>query len=279
MGRGVRTSPDGPSEAAEYAGAVTSSSAAPPPLRVSRKRWTAEVWIVLGLSLGQSAVYSLLSIIEKLSRPEPLNEQTTSMNNAVVPDRPWLDLAYQLAGIVFPLVPVVLVLYLMRLSRNSHELGFDLRRPGFDLSRGLGMAALIGLPGLAFYFVARELGFNTNVAPANLTEQWWTILVLVGLAVMNGVLEEVIMLGYLFTRLRQLAWGVWAIVLASAVLRGTYHLYQGFGGFVGNLVMGIVFGLAYLRWRRVGPLVAAHVILDLVAFIGYSLVAPYTELF
>ncbi len=68
-------------------------------------------------------------------------------------------------------------------------------------------------------------------------------------------------------------------VLTSAVIRGAYHLYQGFGGFVGNLIMGVVFGLLYLRWRRVGPLVVAHVILDLVSFIGYALLAPYTDLF
>jgi len=97
--------------------------------------------------------------------------------------------------------------------------------------------------------------------------------------VMNGVLEEVVVLGFVFTRLRQLAWTPWLVVGASALLRGSYHLYQGFGGFLGNLVMGLVFGWVYLRWRRVGPLVVAHVILDLVAFIGYALVAPLTDWF
>jgi len=38
-----------------------------------------------------------------------------------------------------------------------------------------------------------------------------------------------------------------------------------------------VFGLAYLRFKRVGPLVAAHFLLDLVAFVGYSLLAPYVD--
>ena len=33
----------------------------------------------------------------------------------------------------------------------------------------------------------------------------------------------------------------------SAVLRGSYHLYQGFGGFVGNIVMGLVFGRVWQR--------------------------------
>ena len=59
------------------------------------------------------------------------------------------------------------------------------------------------------------------------------------------------------------------------MIRGTYHLYQGFGGFVGNLVMGLLFGWLYTRTRRVMPLVVAHTILDVVAFVGYSLLKPH----
>lgn len=242
-------------------------------------KWRLEILLVLGLSLGKSAVYSVLSIIEKLTRPEPLNEQTTSMNTSVTPDRSLLDLAYQLSGILFGLMPVFLALYLLRLTRDRHELGYDLRRPGFDLSRGLLAAAVIGVPGLAFYFAAVRLGFNTNVAPANLAANWWTVPVLCGLAVMNGVLEEVVMLGFLFNRLGRMGWVPAAYLLASALIRGTYHLYQGFGGFAGNVVMGLVFGLLYLKWGRVMPLVVAHVVLDLFSFVGYALLAPLTDLF
>lgn len=250
--------------------------AAPQPTRV---RPGVELLLVLGVSLGQSAVYSVLSLIEKLTRNVPLNQQTTSMNNSVTPDRPWLDLSYQLAGITFPLVPALLALYLLARTGDRREIGFDLRRPWFDLGRGLGLAALIGIPGLGLYFAARQFGFNTNVEPANLAATWWTVPVLVAAAVMNGVLEEVVMLGFWFTRARQLAWPMWAVVVSSALVRGSYHLYQGFGGFVGNLVMGLVFGLAYLRLKRAGPLVAAHVVLDLVAYVGYSLIAPLTDWF
>ena len=68
--------------------------AAPEPL-LSRTRLGLEVVIVLGLSLGQSAVYSLLRIIERLTRNVPLAQQTSTLNASVTPDRPWLDLTYQ----------------------------------------------------------------------------------------------------------------------------------------------------------------------------------------
>lgn len=240
----------------------------------TRVRPGIELLLVLGVSLGQSAVYSILSIIDKLTISTPLNQQTTSMNNSVVPDRPWLDLAYQVAGLVFPLVPALFALYLLQRTGDRSRIGLDFRRPRFDVGWGFGLAAAIGLPGLALYFAARAFGLNTNVAPANLAANWWTVPVLVGAALMNGLLEEVVMIGFWFVRGRQLAWPVWVVLVSSAVVRGSYHLYQGLGGFVGNLAMGLVFGLAYLKFKRVGPLVVAHVILDLVAFIGYAVLAP-----
>ncbi|MFT4109920.1 CPBP family intramembrane glutamic endopeptidase [Propionicimonas sp.] len=240
-----------------------------------RVRPGVELLLVLGVSLGQSAIYSVLSIIEKLTRNVPLNQQTTTINSSVVPDRPWLDLAYQVAAIVLPLVPALLALYLLQRTGDRRAIGFDLGRPRFDLGWGFALAAGIGVPGLAFYLAARALGFNTSVSPANLSENWWTVPVLVGLAAMNAVLEEVVMIGFWFTRARQLAWPVWIVVASSALVRGSYHLYQGFGGFVGNIVMGLVFGLVYLRVKRVGPLVVTHFLIDLVAFVGYSLAAPY----
>ncbi len=245
----------------------------------TRARPGIELLLVLGVSLGQSAVYSLLSIIEKLTRNVPLNQQTTSINNSVVPDRPWLDLAYQLAGIAFPVVPALVALYLLQRTADRDGIGFDLRRPRFDIGWGFALAAGIGIPGLGLYVVARALGLNTNMSPANLQENWWTVPVLIGLAAMNAVLEEVVIVGFWFTRARQLGWAPWVVLVTSAVVRGSYHLYQGFGGFVGNLVMGLVFGLVYLRTKRVGPLVVAHFLLDFVAFVGYALLAPYVDWF
>ena len=198
---------------------------APEPAAVRRPGW--EVLLVLGVSLGQSAVYSMLSIAEKLTRAVPLGQQTTQINTSVTPDRPWLDLAYQLAGIAFPLVPAILALYLLRLSGDRHRIGFDLARPGRDLAWGFAIAAGIGIPGLGLYLVSRAAGLNTTVQPANLAAQWWTVPVLIGLAIMNGVLEEVVIVAFWFTRMTQRGWPVAAWCTWAPRRRSTPSSWRG----------------------------------------------------
>jgi membrane protease YdiL (CAAX protease family) len=244
-----------------------------------RPRLGLEVLIVLGISLGQSAVYAVLRIVERLTREVPLAQQTSTLNPSVTPERPWLDLTYQLVGIGFGLMPVFLALYLLSLTNPpaGQTIGLDGRRPGFDLGFGALVALAIGVPGLGLYFAARGLELNTQVQASGLADNWWTVPVLVLSALQNALLEEVVVIGYLFTRLRQLGWS-WVMVIGlSALVRGSYHLYQGFGGFAGNLIMGVIFGLVYLRWRRVGPLVVAHTLLDITAFVGYALLAPRVD--
>lgn len=240
---------------------------------------TREVLLVLGLTLGLAAINALIVIGARLTAPVPLNEQVTAMNTSPAPGRPLLALIIKLKDIVFDfLVPALLAVFLLNRDRDwapatprvGPRLGLDGARWRFDLATGVGLAAVIGVPGLALYLVARELGVNTTVAAANLSE-WWAGPVLVLIAAGNGLLEEVVVVGYLITRLRQTGWGVAAAVTFSAVLRGTYHIYQGFGAFVGNAIMGVIFAVFFLRTRRLWPLILAHTLLDVVAFLGYTL--------
>lgn len=245
---------------------------------LARRTLLQETVLVLLLSLGASAIWSLLSIIRKALDPTPLNQQTTAMNTSQAQDA-WLDLAYQLVDIGLALVPVLLVLHLLarELARPTRFLGFDRSRPVPDLALGAGLFAVIGIPGLALYLVARSLGINTQISAAGLGEHWWTVPVLVLAACQNAVLEEVVMIGYLFTRWSQAGWNLVAAIVGSALIRGSYHLYQGFGGFVGNVVMGLFLGVIYARTRRVMPLVVAHALLDIVAFVGYALLHDHVS--
>lgn len=252
---------------------MTTDAAAPAPTPAQRRRLAAEIAIVLGLSLGRSAVYAVVDLVAKLTAGPPLAQQSTALNVSRSP-RPYLDLTYQVLSIGFALVPVALALYLLGAAGRSatRALGLTLRRPGRDLATGVGLAALIGLPGLGLYALGRALGITVQVQASGLGDHWWTVPVLVASALENALVEEVIAVGYLMTRLREARWSPLATVAASALLRGSYHLYQGFGPFLGNAVMGVVFAEYFRRRGRVMPLVVAHTLLDVVAFVGYALI-------
>ena len=241
----------------------------------TRLRW--EIGIVLALSLGASGIHAIITIADRLSRDTALASQTATINSSLA-DRSLFDLLYQLYYFVFGLAPVALVIWLLWDRSRPHlaRLGTG-RLPGSsrlwwlrETGGGFVLAAIIGIPGIAFYLVAKAIGINATVIPAALDTYWWTIPILILQALKAALLEELIVVAYLFERLKRLGVGVVATIVSSALLRGSYHLYQGFGGFIGNVVMGLVFGWAYHRYGRSLPLVVAHWILDIVSFVGYA---------
>lgn len=259
-------------------------------LRVAKQsktqlRW--ELGIVLALSFGAAGVRAIVSIIEAMNREVALASQTTTINRPMA-NQEVFDLIYQLLSFVFGLAPVALVAYLLWQQRPPHLANLGLGRlPGMsrtwwarESGYGVLLAATIGIPGLVFYVFAREVGMNVNVVPAALNTYWWTVPVLILMALKAALGEELIVVAYFFDRMKRLGVGPVATIIASALLRGSYHLYQGFGGFIGNVVMGLVFGWAYQKWGRALPLVVAHLILDIVSFVGYPLaVALWPQFF
>lgn len=250
-----------------------------PATRPASRRSTGwEIGLVLALSLGASAVSAVISFVGSLTAGPELSGQTAVIVGSHAPGRPWLDLAWQLFGIATALVPVGLVCYLlMRDGESARTLGLDTRRLRRDAAWGAGVAAAIGGSGLALYFAARALDINLTVVPAQLPAVWWRIPVLVLSAVQNAVLEEVIVLGYLTHRLGRLGWSPLRTGIASAALRGTYHLYQGVGGLLGNAAMGAIFCYLYRRLGRLAPFIIAHALIDIVAFVGSALLAGHVS--
>ena len=230
-----------------------------------------EVLVVLTVTLGLSAARSALSLIDALLQPVPLNEQEVALN-APAAQAELVDLAAQLLRVLQLVGWGALGGYLLvRAGFALRQVGLDARRPGRDALGAAGLAALIGIPGLGLYLVAQALGVSVTIAPSTLIDTWWRLPVLIFSAAANSWAEEVVMVAYLITRLRQLGWSENGSLLAQALLRGAYHLYQGLGGFVGNVVMGLLFGRVWQRTSRLWMLVGAHTLIDVVAFAGYAL--------
>lgn len=245
-------------------------------LPVPRRWFVTEVWLVFALSLGAAGARAAVHLAVALTRGMALPAQAAVLAASLAPGHPWADLVLQLLGLATGLVPVLLVAHLLARSGESlGSLGWDLTRPREDGVRGVALAALLGGSGLVFYLAVHAVGADLTVVPEALPAVWWRPLVLLLSAAQNAVLEEVLVAGYLLHRLRQLGWRDGRALAVSAVLRGSYHLYQGPGGFVGNVVMGLLFGRLYQRWGRVAPLVVAHALIDAVAFLGYAALAGH----
>jgi membrane protease YdiL (CAAX protease family) len=238
---------------------------------LGKGRIRGEILLVLVVSQGVSSVYAIVNLIDFSTRKTALSHQSVGLNNSLS-DRQVFDFIYQFLGIVFDLVPVVLVCYILWQTTRPHlaRLGVDLRRPSWDLGVGAILALVIGAGGIAVYLVARALNLAVNVSADNLPSYWWAIPILLLSALRAALQEEFIVIGYLYARLRELGLRKWTIILSTAAFRGSYHLYQGYGGFIGNVIMGVFFGWLYYRYGRLLPFVVAHFLIDAATFVGYG---------
>jgi membrane protease YdiL (CAAX protease family) len=221
-----------------------------------------EVWLVLGMSLLPSVAYALVGLTER-----PIRGSKVSLNSTAVA---WPDGLRQLISIAVGVMPVLLIGFLLQ-QRNEDwaDIGIDRTQPARDVTQGVLIGAAIGGFGLLLYLAAFRLGFSRAVIPVSGDGVWWQIPILMLSALRFGLLEETVVVGYLLRRLDQLGWGAWPATIATALLRGSYHLYQGYGAFVGNFVMGILFARWRLSGRRTVPLIVAHTLIDTVAFVGW----------
>ena len=239
----------------------------------SRRILGLELLGVLGVTYGASGLQSLVSFVEaqvKINHGIGFGGVATApiKSNANTAYQ-WLDIVADLVDVFTSVLPAFLAIVLLMRSPAGRGLGIGLTWRARELLYGCGFAALIGIPGLLLVFVARQVGANAQIVVTDFPDVWYRIPMLLLQAVQQGTAEEIVVCAFVLTRLAQLGWSNQRALAAAAVLRGSYHLYQGYGGFVGNAVMGVIFGWWFQRTRRVVPLVVAHTVIDAVSFIGY----------
>ncbi|WP_067663671.1 CPBP family intramembrane glutamic endopeptidase [Nocardia miyunensis] len=229
-----------------------------------------EILVVLVVTFGLSGASAALSLLESALAPGGIGGQSVALNPSRA-TQSTIDLLFQLLSVLRLLGWGALGLYLLwRSGFGPRLIGLARIRLRHDVLPALALAAVIGLPGLGLYLIAHALGLSVTIVPSSLGDHWWRLPALILSAVANAVAEELIVVAYMITRLRQLDWSPNRSLLASALLRGSYHLYQGLGGGLGNLVMGLIFGTFWQRTNRLWPLIVAHATIDSVAYIGYT---------
>lgn len=234
-------------------------------------RW--EIILVLAVTFGVSGLRSILRLIEALTDTRNLNEQTAELNSQQS-HLPWLDPLMQIisSGVLFAWGGLALFLLLRHVPLRTNLAPRTIwRMRAKDWGHGAGLAAIIGVPGLLFYVTAVQLGLSKQIDPSAMEDSLWKLPLLVLNAWANGWAEEIVVVAWLATRLRQLrvSW-VW-VFAGSALLRGSYHLYQGISAGFGNIVMGLLYLWYWRKTGRIWPLIIAHGLIDTVAFVGYAI--------
>jgi membrane protease YdiL (CAAX protease family) len=252
-------------------GAVTETA---DPAVETKSRLGLELLAVLAVTYGADGVRSLLeNIHDQLFIQRGLGLKNVATGPIVFAPKPtyqWFDITQYLVDAALGLAPAFLVVVLLLRTPGGPGLGIGLDRlRGYEVWQGAGFAALIGIPGLGLVYVARQVGANAQIVVTNFPDVWYRIPILLIDAAQNGVSEELVVTAYVLTRLAQLGWSQPRSLALAAVIRGGYHLYQGWGAFAGNAVMGVIFGWWFQRTRRVWPLAIAHTIIDAVSFVGY----------
>ena len=172
-----------------------------------RRALIVELVLVFSMTLGLAGLRSLLSLLDSLLRTEPLSKQSVALNVSRAAQQ-LIDLGFQLTGVLQLAAWGGLAVYLLwRTGIGPRLVGLDRTRLGRDVAVAVGLAVVIGIPGIGLYLAAKGLDLNLTVRPSTLGDHWWRTPVLVLSAAGNAWAEEVLVVGYLLTRLRQLGLG------------------------------------------------------------------------
>ncbi len=155
---------------------------------------------------------------------------------------------------------------LLYLRHRGHSI-FDLLPTPSLKGCGLGLALYLASSFFAILVSSVFTSYRYTDQPiAQMVEQSRPSLVaLVALSMVNGLYEETFLAGYLLERLR--AYGAHIALGLTTLLRLLYHLYQGPIGAVSVTAYGIVVMLFYWRFRLLWPIVFAHTLADITAFV------------
>jgi membrane protease YdiL (CAAX protease family) len=85
------------------------------------------------------------------------------------------------------------------------------------------------------------------------------------LAITAGLCEEFLYRGFAMAVLLHIGLQAWAVVLLTSVLFGLAHSYQGRGGIVMTLLIGLVLGTSRIAYNSLVPAIFWHSAVDVVA--------------
>src|SRR5215472_6062399 len=153
---------------------------------------------------------------------------------------------------------------------TAAQLGLTLHNRGLLATAGLlGAAVIATLQWLNLRRVGRvplkSRGALQAIAERILPQSSIELLPYVALAITAGLCEEFLYRGFAMAVLTRAGLAAWLVVLASSVLFGLAHSYQGRGGMVMTFLVGLLLGWSRLAYGSLVPAILWHTAIDVVA--------------
>lgn len=254
--------------------------AAPPATPVpakQRRRVVAELLIVLAVFPLQYSITAVVVLVSDL-----LGNGSGRRTTPIIKGHAAASFPFDLLLILLPLAAAALVWYLLSVpglfgneSQAKGEGG--LRAIGLDKTNLRGDLALVIavfvfcelIPIYGGALVLHGLHVHSIAPGTGGVPKYYVVLnVLDGFTA--GIVEEIVVLGFLVRRLEQLNLPSWAVVVIAVAVRGSYHLYYGWG-VLPILLWATVTVILYRRWRRLAPFIIVHMLWDSSLFIAASM--------
>jgi membrane protease YdiL (CAAX protease family) len=225
-----------------------------------------EILVVLSIFPGEAVASALISLAQTLTN----YNNGSAHSPELTPRHPALGALLLALDLVLTTGPALVALYLLTLSGGGpRAIGLDLTRPRADLARVAKTVLYSFVPGFVLLGILIHLTPHIHLITDATTPAlplWFTIPAVVT-SINAGIVEEIVVLGFLVHRLEQRGWDGWRLYAVCIAVRVSYHLYYGTGA-IGLLVWAGMMVFLYRRRRRLLTFIAAHVLWDLNAGLG-----------
>lgn len=227
-----------------------------------RRYQGAELLIVLAIFPLGAIVSALIVLIQQVQAHQSIADSSTAPISGA-----WLAAGLGALAYMTQLAAPALVFYLLTRSREGIEsINLGGRRVRMDLAlllpvfivvqfipQNVGSHLLSALH-IHGFLAAPGSGAPIPSAPLMATQ--------LAIAVTAGIVEEIVVLGYLVRRLEQRGYSATTIVLIAVGVRVAYHLYYGWD-VLPIVLWAFASVVVYLRIRRLLPFIVCHVMWDI----------------
>ncbi|WIY59230.1 CPBP family intramembrane glutamic endopeptidase [Bacillus arachidis] len=111
----------------------------------------------------------------------------------------------------------------------------------------------------------KQMSNFSEMLPTNYRESVIWILI----CITAGITEELLFRSFMMNYLTQLLpWlSTTGVVIVSSIIFGLAHIYQGWKGIVGTMILGFLFGRLYVTTGSIYPSILLHIIIDLLVLV------------